>query len=373
MIEIIEKKDCCGCGACAQVCPKRCIKLEEDSQGFSYPSINIKSCINCGLCEKVCPYLNQDPPRIPIKVYAAINNNESVRMKSSSGGIFSMIAEDIINNGGVVFGARFNEDHELIHDFSETIDGVRYFRGSKYLQSRINDTYIQARAFLKIGRTVLFSGTPCQIAGLKKFLRKNYENLVTIEIVCHGVPSPLVWRDYLKNIRGNHEIGFVSTKLKIDSWRRYFYCITDNSNNYLVCESSSKNIYHQAYLKNFSIRPSCFNCPAKAGKSNSDITLGDCWGIDKMMPSIDDDKGVSYVSCGTQKGLEVVNKTVATRYEVPYEDCIRFNSCIINSTKMPSHYMDFWHKYQLDGLKTLNNFFTKPSILQRIMKFINKI
>lgn len=198
MIDILDKKDCCGCSSCVQRCPKQCITLKEDNEGFLYPIVNKEICISCGLCEKVCPVLSQGEPRKPLKVYAAKNQDEEIRRQSSSGGVFTLLAEQVIREGGVVFGAIFDENWEVKHDFAETIEGLAPFRGSKYVQSRIDDNYKKAERFLNQGRKVLFSGTPCQIAGLKRFLRNEYDNLLTVDFVCHGVPSPGVWRQYLK-------------------------------------------------------------------------------------------------------------------------------------------------------------------------------
>lgn len=210
MINIEDKKECCGCSACVQRCPKQCIVMKEDEEGFLYPVVDKEVCIDCGLCEQVCPVLRQREEREPLEVYAAFNKNEEVRMQSSSGGIFTALAEPIIKEGGVVFGARFNEDWEVVHDYVETVEGLSAFRGSKYVQSRIGCTFSQAEQFLKQGRKVLFSGTPCQIAGLKLFLRKEYENLLSVDFICHGVPSPGVWRQYL-----NEFIVYQGNKKKI--------------------------------------------------------------------------------------------------------------------------------------------------------------
>ena len=200
MIQIKEKYECCGCGACVQRCPKHCIEFIKDKEGFLYPKVDETTCINCGLCEKVCPVINQHSIRKPLDIYAASNTNEVIKAESSSGGIFTILAETIINEGGVVFGARFNEQYEVVHDFTDNISGLAAFRGSKYVQSKIGNSFSEAETFLKQNRKVLFSGTPCQITGLKKFLRKEYSNLVTVDFVCHGVPSPEVWRNYLSSI-----------------------------------------------------------------------------------------------------------------------------------------------------------------------------
>ena len=200
MIDIIDKTLCCGCAACVQRCPKQCITLHEDHEGFLYPKVDTETCIDCGLCEKVCPILNEGNKREPLKVYAAINKDEKIRLESSSGGIFTMLAEQTIGEGGVVFGARFDENWQVRLDYTETIEGIAAFRGSKYVQARTENIYQQAEKFLKEGRKVLFTGTPCQIAGLKKFLRKEYANLLAVDFVCHGVPSPKVWAKYLQEL-----------------------------------------------------------------------------------------------------------------------------------------------------------------------------
>ena len=241
MVNIKEKKECCGCNACVQICPKQCITMFPDIEGFLYPQVDFNICIDCGLCIKVCPVINQDEPRLPLAVYAAKNKNEEIRLKSSSGGIFTLLAEKIIKEGGVVFGARFDENWEVIHAYTETIEGLEYFRGSKYVQSVIGDNLKKAKQFLEEGRKVLFSGTPCQIAGFKKYLRKKYENLLTVEVVCHGVPSPKVWRDYIEYKRAKRGTGknSVSSSLnelpvvtgicfryKSNGWKKFGYKIS---------------------------------------------------------------------------------------------------------------------------------------------------
>ena len=223
MINITNKDECCGCSACVQICPKQCISFNEDLQGFRYPSIDADICINCGLCSKVCPFFNHGRQNVHMGVFAAVNSDDEIRIRSSSGGLFSLLAQQIIIEGGIVFGARFDENWEVKHDWAETIEQIAMFRGSKYVQSRIEGCYKTVQSFLNEGRTVLFSGTPCQILGLKNFLIKEYDNLITVGIVCHGVPSPLIWRDYLKTIKGQNRIKTISTRYKDTSWRNYKY------------------------------------------------------------------------------------------------------------------------------------------------------
>ena len=198
MIEIINKTDCCGCSACEQACPKRCISLLPDKEGFWYPQVEKSACIDCGLCEKVCPVLNSKPERKPLHVYAAINKNEEIRAKSASGGMFTLIAQRVIDEGGVVFGVKFDEHWNVVFGYTETIEGLEAFRRSKYVQAWVGESYKQAKSFLDTGRKVLFTGVPCQIAALLLFLRKPYDNLLTVDLLCEGVPSPKLWKRYLR-------------------------------------------------------------------------------------------------------------------------------------------------------------------------------
>ena len=211
MINLKNKQDCCGCSACAQRCPKQCISMTEDEEGFLYPQVDTSKCVDCHLCEKVCPVINQDEARTPLKVYAAKNSDDEIRLKSSSGGIFTLLAEQTIKDGGVVFGARYDKGWNVVHGYTETIEGLAAFRGSKYVQSNIKRSFFEVKRFLESGRKVLFSGTPCHVAGLKLFLRKEYDNLLTLEIACHGVPSPKVWHNYLTELTDLNKISIIKS------------------------------------------------------------------------------------------------------------------------------------------------------------------
>lgn len=339
MIKITQKEHCCGCSACVHICPKHSISFQEDKEGFLYPKVDLETCIDCGLCEKVCPVINQESEREPLKVYAAKNEDESIRLKSSSGGIFTLLAEKIIEDGGVVFGARFNENWEVIHDYTDTVEGLEPFRGSKYVQSVIGDTYKRAENFLKLGRKVMFTGTPCQIAGLKKFLRKDYKNLLTVDFVCHGVPSPLVWRLYLKEeinrygkeITAVEDINF---RDKYTGWKTYSLSIK-LSGNIVSSTMFTDDNYMRAFLSNLSLRPSCYSCPAKAGKSGADITIGDFWGIENVLPELDDDRGLSLLMLHSQRGLEHFISLRCDVAEVNFTDAIKSNSAYQIPVPMP--------------------------------------
>lgn len=377
MIHIKDKKGCCGCSACEEICPKGCILMKEDEEGFMYPEVDTTSCVNCRLCEKVCPVLNQSEKKRPIKIFAATNTDEKIREASSSGGIFTLLAQNIIEEErGVVFGAKFNKDWEVVHDFSETTEGLSDFRGSKYVQSDIGNNYQKAESFLKEGRKVLFSGTPCQIAGLKKFLRKDYGNLLTIDIVCHGVPSPRVWKEYLSSLEADKaKINRISFRDKSIGWKDY--CFSMNSENSSIVQKSMDNTFMKGFLTNVYQRPSCYCCAAKSGKSGSDITLADFWGISNCHPEIDDDRGTSLVMLNTDKGLKYFIHSGCNMKEASYDEAIAGNPSIERPVAVPAQRKSFFRKLrQTDkGIEvlienTLNEM--RPSFLKKCMTKMKK-
>lgn len=330
MIKIIDKQNCCGCEACVQVCPKQCIFFTQDMEGFFYPKVNEALCINCGLCDKVCPVMQQYEERIPLKTLAAINKNDEVRLASSSGGIFTLLAEQVLDRQGVVFGARFNEQWQVVFDAAETKEGLKAFQGSKYVQAHIGNSYKQCKQYLDAGREVLFSGTQCQISGLLHFLRKPYSNLLTVDFICHGVPSPLVWECYLNEVLnvGNKAINNIQFRNKIRGWNQFSFAVEYNEDDQylLITIPFKEDIYIRAFLCNLTLRPSCYACPAKSGKSHSDITIADFWGINSVNPDMDDDKGTSLVLVNTDKG-EVALPCNKMKYsEENFIDAIKENS-----------------------------------------------
>lgn len=365
MIQIADKSNCCGCMACVSVCPKQCIKMTEDEEGFLYPEIDTSLCINCNLCEKVCLELCQKEERTPLSVYAAKNKNERVRLASSSGGVFTLLAEKVIDEGGVVFGARFDSNWDVIHDYTETKEGLTAFRGSKYVQSYIGKCYQEVKSFLQQGRKVMFIGTPCQIAGLKNYLRKDYDNLLTVDVVCHGVPSPKVWRMYLDEIarKGGKntvlphpidkktEINAIDFRSKSTGWKKYSFALTlseaiadGEKNSVLLSFIFTENPYMNAFLSNLSLRPSCYACPAKSGKSGSDITIADFWGIEDVLPEFDDDKGVSVVLISSKNGIYWFNRILCNYVMVSYESAIRANPSIFSSVKKAKNRNFFFYQ-----------------------------
>ena len=362
MIKIVDKKECCGCGACAQRCPKQCITMQSDKEGFIYPVINLKQCSDCGLCNKVCPVINQQPEKAPIATYATVNSNQAIREESSSGGIFTLLAEETINKGGIVFGAAFNKNWNVEHIQVDNVNDIKKLRGSKYVQSNIGNSYSVAETFLKEGKDVLFSGTPCQIAGLKRFLRKEYKNLKTVDIVCHGTPSPLVWGKYLNEVCCANDIATICDiqfRNKAEGWKNYSFVIkyTDSKGNELEFrERMNKNLYMRCFLGDLCLRPSCYKCPARSGKSGSDITLADLWGAQQICPGIDDDRGLSLVMVRKECGLPHFDKT-----PIPYSEALKHNPVIERDVREPKRRRKFFRLLHKKGVSKATQICTTQS------------
>lgn len=359
--------------------------MKEDLEGFLYPEINQKECIECNLCEKVCPVINQYSPSTPSKIFGIKNKKERVRLQSSSGGIFTILAEKVLENGGVVFGARFNENWEVVHDFIDNKADISQFQGSKYVQSQISNSFKQVQIFLKQQKLVLFSGTPCQIAGLKRFLRKKYENLITVDFICHGVPSPKVWRLYLDEICNKifkcskSNIKSICFRNKTNGWRNFslqiqFY--TPISYNGTIIrefrESNNDNLFMKGFLRDLYLRPSCHSCPTKAFKSGSDYTIADFWGIEKTHPDFYDNIGISILFVNGEKDI------------FPYEKCdviesrinkiIKYNPAIIKCALPKRQRSLFFQKINnQSSINLLIDKYSRYSIKEKINNIINKI
>lgn len=336
---IFQKSACSGCCACVSACPKKCISMQQDNEGFLYPSIDDTQCIQCGLCEKVCPVLNKyETTHQPI-AYAVQNKDEKIREESSSGGFFTLLAEYIIGQGGIVFGAAFNGNFEVSHIAIDNKDDLGKLRGSKYVQSRIGDTYKEAKKYLEEGRYVLFSGTPCQVQGLLKYLGKEYEKLITQDIICHGTPSPFVWKTYLKDheAKAGSKIQKVVFRYKKYGWKS-FSMYLEFSNGTKYEKTHTEDTYMRCFLADLCLRPSCYECNFKDKMRASDFTLADLWGVSNIIPEFDDNKGTSLVLVNSEKGRNIF--TLLTEYirfdAVDVDQAIRFNSAMIKSVEKPA-------------------------------------
>lgn len=316
--------------------------MDDDRYGFEIPIVDESTCIHCGLCEKVCPVLNDNcnkTPNAPLRVYAAGNKNEATVKESSSGGIFSLFAENVLKRTGVVYGVTLTASLKAEHIRIESLDSLHKIRGSKYLHSTSANTFANVRNDLNSGKEVLFSGTPCQIAALHQFLRKSYSNLLCVEVVCHGVPSNLVFHKYIEYLERRYRSHIINVNFrdKRKGWQTN--CITFYfENGKRVSQKSAENLFTLGYVENMFLRECCSDCRFKAMKSNSDITLGDMWGIESLITGYDVKKGVSMVCVNTQDGESAfaeIKHLIDCSVEVDFTDIVKYNGCIISSA--PSH------------------------------------
>ncbi|MBR4197306.1 MAG: Coenzyme F420 hydrogenase/dehydrogenase, beta subunit C-terminal domain [Bacteroidales bacterium] len=302
----INKDDCCGCEACVQACPKSCIELVEDKGGFLYPRKDNDVCVDCGICEKVCPVKNNNVERHqPLKTFICRVNSATIIEKCASGGAFYELATITIKQGGVVFGVKFDSNWDACYGYAEDLENMAAFLGSKYVAPRIGDAYKKVMFFLEEGRKVLFSGLPCHVAGLKQYLPKKYENLLTVELMCTAVPGPRVWSRYLHEIapKGATNVTFRS---KSFGWNRYGLKIMHDK-ECLVHEPNDENLYMQGFLQGLTVRKSCGNCLYKGLNTKGDIMIGDYWELNKYYPELDDNKGMSLVLVFTENGCRAFN------------------------------------------------------------------
>lgn len=330
MVEIYREK-CTGCRACEKLCPRNAIEMREDEKGFLYPYVNKDKCVNCGICLARCP-INHKETEKDIKAYAAYNKDEEIRRQSSSGGMFTMFVEYVIKNGGVVFGAAFDDDFKVEHICVENVEDLKKLRGSKYVQSNTKNTYKEAKEFLKDGRLVYYSGTPCQIEGLYAYLGKEYDNLITQDLICHGVPSPKVWEQYLKY--KNRKVKGVSFRSKESStWQDYEVSFTFE--NSVESKHHDDDVYMRLFLRDVILRDSCYNCSFKKQNRMADITLADFWGIDKVYKEINDQKGTSLLILNSKKAQDLMDKLGdrVVIQEVRLKDAVKHNKSMVKSVK----------------------------------------
>lgn len=339
MINIKDKSLCSGCFACASKCPFKAIKMIQDKEGFFYPQVDMSKCVDCGLCDRICPYLHFDEnnekniSRSNVqKTFGAYNKNDDIREISSSGGIFGAIAELVLGQDGVVFGAAFDDNFGVEHIYVENEKDLPLIIGSKYAQSKIGSSYIEAEKFLKSGRIVFFVGMACQIEGLKAYLGRDYENLITVDLICMGVPSPMVWDKYLSSYFKREDIRYINFKDKSIGWNRF--CVRIDTKDKCSTEVGMKNSFMRCMFEGLTLRPSCHSCPYKKAYRTSDITLADCWGADKLVnKEMIDNKGLSTIVVHSKKGLDVVEdisrnlQIVETDFDKALENNENMYSC----------------------------------------------
>nr|WP_122012510.1 Coenzyme F420 hydrogenase/dehydrogenase, beta subunit C-terminal domain [Maliibacterium massiliense] len=369
------KTICTGCNACVNICPAQCISIGPDREGFFYPHIDKTRCLGCHICEKHCPVFPESrkdrlssSEALPT-TYAAYNRNQAVRTSSSSGGLFFPLASSIIQQGGVVFGATFDAEFNVIHTHAETLQEIKQFQGAKYVQSRIANSYQQVKRFLDDERLVMFSGTPCQIAGLYAYLQKDDPRLVTQDIICHGVPSPKVWNTYLASYI-KEKPTVISFRNKTYGWQNYcmHICFPSLKAEYLM--PREKDPYLRAFSANLSLRPSCYHCAFKTLSRQSDITLADFWGINKILPKVESQKGISLVLVHSEKGQKLLD-TIGTQIEcvpVDVSRAVMYNPSATQSATMPKKRAEFFERLGREPFDQLVKACTKLPLHKTIVR-----
>lgn len=337
--------------------------MKEDKEGFLYPIVDENKCINCNICNTVCPNKRRDITSVILSSLACSTQAE-IKENCSSGGVFYALAISILELGGVVFGAAFDSKWNVVHKRADNQKELQALLKSKYVQSNVVGVFSQIKNELNNNRWVLFSGTPCQVAGLKCFLKKDYERLLLIDVICHGVPSPKVWKKYLhENLSGKkqgNQICNVDFRDKSNSWKDYNFSISYKKGGVFEkdCVLHYKDPYMRLFLQNVILRPSCYKCHFRQLNYSSDITLGDFWRVDELIGTKSDDKGVSAVIVRTKKGQEFIsNVNFALSKPVSYDDIVSHNKSLIESYNIPDFRKFFFLTYNILSIRSLSNHF----------------
>lgn len=359
-----NRVECCGCGSCAQNCPKNCINMTADKEGFLYPVVDTSACINCGACDRACPIIDAktrvaDSYKTP-KAFGGYHKDDKVREDSSSGGAFTALAERIFADGGKVYGCTLNSDNKAVHIGVSSMEELASLRKSKYVQSEIGNCYAEIKKDLQNGLKVLFVGASCQAAGLATFLgNKKYDNLIVVDFICHGVPSPKLFEEYISHEESankdkivdfrfrNKDRGWNQSGLQLGVRQAY-------SNGKVVRKYPAfRDSYMNAFLDDVCLRPSCYDCRfKKVPNAYSDFTIADFWGVDKVAPELNDGKGTSLVIAHNDKAVAFFDgATNFNSKEVPFEKAIVKNPTIYKSCKMTKSREQFYEDLNNKGFK----------------------
>ena len=343
-MKLVEPNRCTGCGACVESCPRQAIGLVEDSEGFMMPEINTTDCVECGLCNTVCPVMNFPDSRIPLNSYAAQNRDEQVLEDSTSGGIFTAIAKEIFRRNGVVYGCVFDREYNAVIIKAEKMEDIVPMRGSKYTWSWAGDVFHEIKTRLKNGGTVLFTGLPCQIAGLKNYLRKDYPTLFLAGCFCGGTPSPLVLKEYVKSISTPESIDQLQLKFRDKRQGGVGVHVTyTNKHGKRVHQTLVQNSYYYGFFSKVFNRRSCYKCLFRYRNRVEDITVGDYWGVENYHREFDAAAGVSALLVNTEKGEELINsvRDEIKICETRIEDIAHYNNLTLGDTKREFAYAEF--------------------------------
>lgn len=331
MIDNIIGDRCSGCETCSYVCPRNCITMKNNEEGFRFPHVNESQCVKCGECIKKCPVINFENNHKSIcdkkKAYAFKSKNDIFRNICSSGGVFMELAQEFIDNGATIYGAAFDQEYVLHHMRVDDSKGLSKLAGSKYVQSRIDGIYRDVKADLENQKKVLFVGLTCQVEGLKAFLGKNYEKLYCVDLICMGVPSPMAWEKYIHSCFNINDITKINFKDKRLGWHRFSVVITQSNGDETVTPGFD-NKYMECMFKGYSIRKSCFSCIYKCENKIADLTIADCWGCENYVKEMDDNQGLSMIIVHSEKGSALVGRLTkkGELKEFDYSNVIKYNS-----------------------------------------------
>lgn len=378
MIQLTNKADCCGCTACVNICTHQAISLKTDTEGFLYPAVNMSLCTNCNLCDKVCPIIarkNTNNQANQKALFAARHKDNEILLNSASGGAFSALATIVLNRGGVICGVEYSSSMEVRHAFAESFEEYKRFRGSKYVQSNLNDTFINIKSYLKADRYVLFVGTPCQVEGLQLFLRKSYDKLITVDLVCHAVPSPLIFQDYVSmiNKKMKRKLTSITMRDKKFGWShtfayRYFF---NNGTN--ICNPSQISNWGRVYFSQLVNRPSCHECKFTNLNRPGDFTLADFWDDAHNRPDLYSTQGTSLVLINSEKGMVLLNElnTYMDMWSITEKEALQ--PCLLKPTPISPSRKKFWTYYHLFGFHFVYWKFFTDSYYHRSKQLIKKI
>lgn len=370
MIDIKRKETCVGCKACANICPKSCISLLVDDMGFAYPKVDTEKCINCHLCEQVCPILYPFSEVKTQRSFALVNKDVKQVLSSSSGGLFIELSKYLINNGGVVYGAVYSKNYKFVEYARATkISELNSFKGSKYVQADLDNVFFNIKEDLQKGIKVLFSGTPCYVKSLRNYLRREYPNLYAVDLICHGVPSPLVYEryiDFVQNKSGN-VIQSITMRDKKYGWKHRLFLSIKMADNRYIIDRGISNVYMEGFSKNLFLRPSCFECRYTNLNRPGDLTIADYWGIERITNRFKNSKGVSLCICNNNKGFILLNNILSNfdYLETPLDCCIQPQPQLQHSFIKPDNYVAFWKDWESTG----GNF---PFIAKKYLKYSMK-
>ncbi len=383
MIDLPKSNDCTGCSACYSACPTGAISMQKSTLGFFVPNIDDQRCINCRACTDACQIKTAIVENEPICSYAAYATDDGLRMSGTSGGVFGVIAEYVLSIGGVVFGAAYDSDFNVNHISVESKNELFALFGSKYSQSDLNDCFKNVKNELVGGRCVLFVGTPCQVIGLKKYLRKDFDNLLTIDIICHSIPSTYMWQEYLKyrcGVDREHSMPIeVYQRSKKTGWVNYTYCSRFVYSEKEILVPAHKDEYMRAFTKGYISNPACSHCNAKSNYRASDITLGDFWGVEKLNLSMDVQNGVSAVIIRTEKGQSAVDAVQKSIHAVSVQmgDIEKYNPALVRSCKNSYLNEKTVKKAARDGFGHINSMIERKDNIDKakrmLLRFINRI